>query len=44
MRTAGSKDIGSVIIAAVIKLSVPNVPRQLPRGACALCAAHDVVL
>lgn len=44
MRTAGSKDIGSVIIAAVIKLSLPNGPRQLPCGACSLCAAHDALL
>lgn len=44
MRTAGFKDIGSVVITAVIKLSLPNVPRQLPRGACALSAACDAVL
>lgn len=44
MRTVGFKDIGSMIIAAVIEESLASVPRQLPRGTFALCAALDAVL
>lgn len=43
MGTVGFKDIGSVIIAAVVEWSTANVSRQFPRGTFALCAALDAV-
>lgn len=44
MRTVGFEDVGSMIIATAIEESLASVPRQLPCGTLALCAALDAVL
>lgn len=44
MGTVGCKDIGGVIIAAVVEWSVANVPRLFPCRTFAPCTALGAVL